>query len=684
MLKKASVVIALIATLILCFTGCGKQQQAVIGNFTDQRDTQSYRTVKIGELIWMAENLNFQTDNSWCYDDDASNCEKYGRLYSWDAAMGACPVGWRLPTDDDWNNLVQIAGGRDMAGTKLKSQTGWVDGGSGGGLIPGTDDFGFSAMPGGVRSIDGNVSGVGMFGGWWSATKDGNDHAWYQFMGSGYAGVDESLNPKDGGLFVRCVQYDRNVQETRQKQTATAEQEQSTFTDQRDSQTYRTVKIGNLTWMAQNLNHVTNGSWCYDDDASNCDKYGQLYTWDAAMAACPAGWRLPTDDDWDSLVQIAGGRDMAGRRLKSRTGWVPYLNLILRGTDDFDFLALPGGSRFVDGNFGHIGEFGFWWSATVNDAFNARFWNMLSHSHGVSTAGDDKKFGFSVRCVQYNRNVQETRQEQSSSTEQTQQINETSPEPTLTPLQRLLVDNDLYKPNMTAQDYNVAGMRFYRERMWPQAQAMFYHGALASFSGTTHVLSLYNLACVISIRLSESSPPENLHNEIPGSQRFNEWAAFRFLWLSTQLDPNRMARARDDSDFENLRAKDPVFFDAITLPQDQLERHRISGISFSSLFHVGTFVNFLRFTDANGKEHDFCTIRNREWVNSFVYSDEERWGTLKKGVAEKRFEIDYRYGASEHTNMSIERIVNDLRSDPAMIERLTILRSREILSVREL
>jgi len=161
--------IAVIAVLFVV-VGCGNNPrqprrniQQISGTFTDSRNGQTYRTVKIGNRTWMAENLNFQTENSWCYDNNSANCSKYGRLYTWDAAMKACPSGWRLPSDNDWTALTNAVGSN--AGTKLKSQTGWNDNGNG------TDDFGFSALPGGSRSTDGSFDGVGSYGHWWSATE---------------------------------------------------------------------------------------------------------------------------------------------------------------------------------------------------------------------------------------------------------------------------------------------------------------------------------------------------------------------------------------------------------------------------------------------------------------------------------------------------------------------------------
>jgi uncharacterized protein (TIGR02145 family) len=180
------------------------------------------------------------------------------------------------------------------------------------------------------------------------------------------------------------------------------------FTDSRDGKKYNTVKIGGKTWMAQNLNYETGNSWCYDNNKGNCQKYGRLYDWNTAMAACPAGWRLPDNEDWDNLARVVGGQPdenggwiIAGEKLKSKIGWSAYHDGVDgNGTDDFGFSALPGGSyRIRDDNFSAVGLTGAWWSAAENGASNA--WRQEMYRGSYLFSGDkDKGNGYSVRCVQ--------------------------------------------------------------------------------------------------------------------------------------------------------------------------------------------------------------------------------------------------------------------------------------------
>ncbi|MDR2999758.1 MAG: fibrobacter succinogenes major paralogous domain-containing protein [Fibromonadaceae bacterium] len=176
---------------------------------------ESYEAVLIGTQTWMARNLNFNATGSVCYENEPENCDKYGRLYDWDMAMdnasssnatpsgvqGVRPDGWHLPSDAEWSVLMTAVGGYFTAGTKLKAASGWSSGN-------GTDDYGFSALPGGSRSTDGSFSvGTGGGGYWWTATeRESGSNAFFQCMGSGYEYVIDGSGNKAFGFSVRCLQ----------------------------------------------------------------------------------------------------------------------------------------------------------------------------------------------------------------------------------------------------------------------------------------------------------------------------------------------------------------------------------------------------------------------------------------------------------------------------------------------
>ena len=109
-----------IGILILCFAVL-----STAGSFKDKRDGQIYKTVKIGNQVWMAQNLNYSMRESTCYDLSNANCRTYGRLYTWNAAQFACPNGWHLPDTTEWIDLFNFAGGYMVAGKKLKSKRLW-------------------------------------------------------------------------------------------------------------------------------------------------------------------------------------------------------------------------------------------------------------------------------------------------------------------------------------------------------------------------------------------------------------------------------------------------------------------------------------------------------------------------------------------------------------------------------
>jgi uncharacterized protein (TIGR02145 family) len=183
-----------------------------------------------------------------------------------------------------------------------------------------------------------------------------------------------------------------------------------TVKDLRDGQMYKTVKIGNQVWMAENLNYETADSYCYAHSASYCTKYGRLYTWAVAISACPSGWHLPTKTEWNTLFTAIGGQSVAGTKLKSTSGWhgVHEINNgtyefyeIGNGTDEFSFSALPAGYRYAYGDHLALGDKAYFWSSTERDYDDfCAFRVLLSYLDGNVDLHDEfKKSGYSVRCL---------------------------------------------------------------------------------------------------------------------------------------------------------------------------------------------------------------------------------------------------------------------------------------------
>ena len=207
------------------------------GSLTDERDGKTYKTVKIYNKWWMAENLDYADSvktpslkgKSWCYADDPENCAKYGRLYTWAAAIdsvklatdaenpqdcgngkscknilpdvvqGICPDGWHLPDYDEVSKLLPDVGGYSIAGSVLKSRSGWNDGGNG------KDVYGFNVLPAGIRLGNGSFDGVGEGTDFWSATEQDPEtaHTLYFYYEYEYAGVN--FYEKNYAFSIRCV-----------------------------------------------------------------------------------------------------------------------------------------------------------------------------------------------------------------------------------------------------------------------------------------------------------------------------------------------------------------------------------------------------------------------------------------------------------------------------------------------
>ena len=190
------------------------------GSMTDPRDGTVYKTTQIGGKTWMAENLNYfdiegaasSIKNDWCYWDKPENCESAGRLYTWKVAQRICPEGWRLPTKADWESLLQEVGADSLneilwkGSSKLKSVNGWENEGSG------TDDFGFTALPAGMKFTTRTQDGFTYHGCsslMWAATEaDGgaaDSLAYHMYLDCSNDNAIVNTVRKINGLSVRCV-----------------------------------------------------------------------------------------------------------------------------------------------------------------------------------------------------------------------------------------------------------------------------------------------------------------------------------------------------------------------------------------------------------------------------------------------------------------------------------------------
>jgi uncharacterized protein (TIGR02145 family) len=370
--------------------------------FCDPRDGNLYVKVTIGTQTWMAEDLNYNMYNSQCYygsqyneEGEEIGCET-SRRYDWRGARGACPIGWRLPTIDDLNTLVNYVGASESE-IKLKATSGWPE-------FPdytngnGTDDYGFSALS---SALPYSLSGLRV--------------PWNYSSIEGHKGTSMRS--------VRCLLGDDNGTSEPYRDIDLVATRSTPMTDKRDGRykEYKTVtittKTGTLTWMAQNLNYAVEGSKCgfeidtpawetpawevVDENTPYCDTYGRFYNWNTAINACPAGWRLPSKEEFASL-----GFNII--KLKATSGW-DYKNL--NGTDDYGLALLPCGYTLErdDGSFsfnGSIKSVGRWWSSSeyetnINNAYSLYIGPTADHTDAYPRLEpvNMSRTYTSVRCV---------------------------------------------------------------------------------------------------------------------------------------------------------------------------------------------------------------------------------------------------------------------------------------------
>ena len=303
--------------------------------FIDSRDNQQYYTMQVGDQEWIAQNMNYATENSLC-----DTCKLYGRLYTYDEALSACPAGYSIPTKNDVDLLISRIGDA----SKLISQK-----------MGGSDEYGFSSiMTGFFSAQDHIVKRRGEILGFWLYDET-KALALRAKIEKGNA-IDVAPLKKDYGFSVRCIKSVTSVRNESAK----------LLIDNRDRKIYQTSLIGNRRWMNQNLNYRVKNSYCYNDDTTSCNQVGRLYDFETAGKVCPEGWRLPDSSD---VVQL--------------DKWIPQY----------------GGFRDAKGVYALAGERADFWT-TAEQKKRGVYWYIQSGTAGVNFSAFSKEAAMSVRCVE--------------------------------------------------------------------------------------------------------------------------------------------------------------------------------------------------------------------------------------------------------------------------------------------
>ncbi len=236
---------------------------ACAGTMTDSRDGHVYETVQIGNQTWMAQNLNFDVNDSYCYNHSDASCGELGPLYSMIAARNdVCPEGWILPSEEDV--LTMLKNVKDFRAE-------------------------FKPLAGGFRTPGDDYYNIGVNGYFWTSTKLKKGKGKYFYWVAANDSVKWLGGDEFSAMSVRCLKKDGAAAKT------------GAFVDPRDKKSYKTVEIAGKTWLAENLSYRTEESICYEDKATNCEKHGRLYNLKDARQACPAGWHLPKPGEYGDM-----------------------------------------------------------------------------------------------------------------------------------------------------------------------------------------------------------------------------------------------------------------------------------------------------------------------------------------------------------------------------------------------
>jgi len=213
-----SIILISVTIIIFILASCKKDDDKISpaplgcnGVISFNYKGQTYTTVEIGNQCWMKENLNYETGISWCFENNPSHCDAYGRLYDWETALTVCPVGWHLPGDNEWKILEKQLGmsqseadaiewrGTDE-GWKMKSTSGWMDNGNG------SNSSNFLALPGGLRDAYDGFDLINESAVFWTSTEGSVSYSsWCRVLDYEQKGVFRQNYTKASGFSVRCL-----------------------------------------------------------------------------------------------------------------------------------------------------------------------------------------------------------------------------------------------------------------------------------------------------------------------------------------------------------------------------------------------------------------------------------------------------------------------------------------------
>jgi len=395
------------------------------GTFTDQNDGRTYKIIKIGDQIIMAENLAYKPSSGKFWDNDVS---KYGYLYNSETAkqIAGCIKGWHLPSKEEWDTLYNF-----LSGDYKKVYSALINGGS----------SGFNALFGGFRgSNSGLLKNTGNDAVFWSSTDswafycycdrreagihpydllcgfsvrlfrdcEENQHDWSKDCEKcSNCGKERKLQHVWNGCVCKVCRKSRDEQHDWSKNCNVCnkcgnkridghtfvngycshckiEEKEGVFIDERDGKKYKTIKIGTQTIMAENLafRPISGNYWGVDNNQNNITKYGYLYDWETANKVAPIGWHLPTKDEWNTLYNHLGNDD---KKVYAAI-WKDELS---------GFKPLLGGCRNKDGQFVGLGNEANFWSSTASN--DDRAWYFSLFNMDAELRHMLKLFGASIR-----------------------------------------------------------------------------------------------------------------------------------------------------------------------------------------------------------------------------------------------------------------------------------------------